>query len=194
MLYGRRITTLPYAITENEELADPTNSTGTRLRDRAQRQEQLLHHFQTRWKREYLTALREAHKGGGVKEQTVKVGDIVLVHNDVPRARWRLAVIEELIKGLDGLTRSAKIRTKAGRTNRPIAKLYPLEVNSASEIAATPASSNNETASTDNGDVQVSNDVNTSCPRVSRSAATKAREHIKNWTNTLSVAPEDVED
>ncbi|XP_065902524.1 uncharacterized protein [Dysidea avara] len=166
LLYGRRITSLPYAITENEELADPTYSTGTRLRDRAQRQEQLLHHFQTRWKREYLTALREAHKGGGVKEQIVKVGDIVLVHDDVPRARWRLAVIEELIKGLDGLTRSAKIRTKAGRTNRPIAKLYPLEVNSASETAATPASSNNETASTDNGDVQVSMDVNTSCPRV----------------------------
>ena len=127
-----------------------------------------------------LTALREAHKGGGVKEQTVKVGYIVLVHDDVARARWQLAVIEELIKGLDGLTRSANIRTKTGMTNRPIAKLYPLEMNLASETAASPASSNNETASTDNGDVQVSRDVNTSCPRVSRSAATKARERIKN--------------
>ena len=138
--------------------------------------------------------MREAHKGGGVKEQTVKVGDIVLVHDDVPRAQWQLAVIEELIKDLDGLTRSAKIPTETGRTNRPIVKLYPLEVNSASETAATPASSNNETASTDNGDVHVSRDVNTSCPRVSRYAATKAHERIKNWTNTLSVAPEDVED
>ena len=47
LLYGRRITTFPYTITENEELTDPTYSTGTRLQDRAQRQEQLLQHFQT---------------------------------------------------------------------------------------------------------------------------------------------------
>ena len=53
LLYGRRITTLPYSTTENEELTDPTYSTGIRLQDRAQRQEQLLQHFQTRWKREY---------------------------------------------------------------------------------------------------------------------------------------------
>jgi len=83
------------------------------------------------------TALRESHKGGGVKNQTVKIGDIVLVHDDVPRSQWQLAVIEELIKGLDGFTRAAKIRTKSGKTNRPIAKLYPLEVNLTSETAAT---------------------------------------------------------
>ena len=187
LLYGRRITTLPHPITEDEELTDPTYTTGTMLRSRIQRQEVLLQHFQNRWRREYLTALRESHKGGGVKDQAVKVGDIVLVHDDVPRSRWQLAIIEELIKGLDGFTRAAKIRTKSGKTNRPIAKLYPLEVNSTSGTATT----------TDNviPDDQVSSDVSTTnCPRVSRAAALKARERIKDWTNTLSVAPEDVKD
>ena len=62
----------------------------------------------------------------------------MLVHDDVPRGRWQLAVIEELIEGLDGFsTRAAKIRTKTRRTNRPTARLYPLEVSSTSEGAAT---------------------------------------------------------
>ena len=41
-----------------------------------------------------------------------------------------MAVIEELMKGNDGLVCAAKIRTAQGRTNRPIARLIPLEVSS----------------------------------------------------------------
>jgi len=41
----------------------------------------------------------------------------------------RLAVVQELQRGNDGLVRSAIIRTDRGITNRPIIKLYPLEVN-----------------------------------------------------------------
>ncbi|XP_065896039.1 uncharacterized protein [Dysidea avara] len=150
LLYGRWITTLPYPITNNDELNDPTFTTGTVLRDKLHRQEQLLQHFQTRWKREYLTALRETHKDGGTTQQTVKKGDIVLVHDDIPRTRWQLAVVEELIEGLDGFTRAARIRTKTGKTNRPITKLYPLEVNMSNETTATP------NADSDNvSDVQV---------------------------------------
>ena len=98
------------------------------LQEKVKRQTQLLQHFQGRWRREYLTSLRETHKYTGVTNQTIKVGDIVLVHDDVPRLQWRLAVVEELIKGLDGIARAAKIRTSNGRTNRPIVKLFPLEL------------------------------------------------------------------
>ena len=38
LLYGRRITTLPYSVTEDEELTDPTYTTGTMLRNKVQRQ------------------------------------------------------------------------------------------------------------------------------------------------------------
>ena len=37
-------------------------------------------------------------------------------------------MIEDLITGNDGLIRVANLRTSTGQTNRPIAKLYPLEV------------------------------------------------------------------
>ena len=39
-----------------------------------------------RWKREYLTALKETHKVTGNNEQRVK--------DDTPRIKWKLAVIE----------------------------------------------------------------------------------------------------
>ena len=60
----------------------------------------------------------------------IKTGDIVLVHDNSPRITWKLAVIEELMKGKDGVVHAAKIRTAQGRTNHPIAKLIPLEVSS----------------------------------------------------------------
>ena len=58
----------------------------------------------------------------------IKVGDIVIIHEDTPRVGWKLAVVEKLITGSDGMTRTAEIRTAGGRTNRPIVRLIPLEV------------------------------------------------------------------
>ena len=58
------------------------------------RQGVLLQHFQSRWKKEYLTALREFHRTTGTNEQTVNIGDVVQIHDDVPRNQWKLAVIE----------------------------------------------------------------------------------------------------
>ena len=52
------------------------------------KQMHLLQHFQGRWEREYLASLRETHKYTGVTHQTVKAGDIMLVHNNVPRLHW----------------------------------------------------------------------------------------------------------
>ena len=66
----------------------------------------------------------------GTNQQKVKVGDVVLIQDDAPCINWKLAVIEELIVGNNGLVRAAHIRTAQGRTNRPISKLCPLEVSS----------------------------------------------------------------
>ena len=82
-------------------------------------------------KDEYLTSLREFYQLTGKNEQNIKVGDVVLVPDDTPRVTWKMAVIEELFKGNDGLVRVANIRTVGGRTNRPITRLVPLEVPSA---------------------------------------------------------------
>ena len=52
------------------------------------------------------------------------------IYDEGPRLSWLLAVIEELITGNNGLVRAAIIRTSTGCTNRPIVKLYPLEITS----------------------------------------------------------------
>ena len=116
LLYGRRITTLPYRVVEDDKLADPDYTPGPVLREKTKRHTLLLQHFQKRWKREYLTSLRETHKASGTNIQRIRVGDVVLIHDDTPRTTWQLAVVEELIQGIDGLTRAAKIPTKHGRT------------------------------------------------------------------------------
>ena len=93
----------------------------------------VMKHFWSRWKNEYLAALRESHKTAGNNTQQIKIGDMVLVHDDTARVNWRLTVIESLNKGEDGLVRSANIRTTTGRTNRSIARLNPLEVTAADQ-------------------------------------------------------------
>ena len=130
LLYGKRLTTLPHCGLKLFELdrVDPDYGSVSDLRKRVRAQATIVKQFWIRWKREYLTALRETHKVTGNNEQRVKIGDVVLVHDDTPRIKWRLAVIEGVNKGADGLIRSADIRTTTGRTNRPIARLYPLEV------------------------------------------------------------------
>ena len=152
--------------------------------EKSRRQTQLLQHFQSRWKKKYLTSLQEVHKATGTNIQTVKVGDVVLTHNDIPRLQWRLAVIEELIKGLDGFVRAAMIWTNSGKINQSIAKLYPLEINGLEDNEAPICEWRNTVFDDDLG-----NDDATSVPcRSMRKAAVRAHNIIKNWTSVLSAA------
>ena len=60
---------------------------------------------------------------------TVTAGDVVQIHDGyLPRNRWSLGVVEDVVFGGDGQVRAANIRIKNGVTKRPIAKLYPLEL------------------------------------------------------------------
>lgn len=94
-----------------------------------------LSHFWNRWRREYLTDLREYHKMQGRKVASIEIGDLVLVKEDsIRRGQWRMAVVEDLIKGKDGEIRGAAVR-KAGKGKpqslvRPLQRLYPLEISS----------------------------------------------------------------
>ena len=96
---------------------------------------QKLNHFISRWRKEYLLDLREHEKNKGNKEAAVKKGDIVLIYEDnVKRTEWKMGRVEELLPGKDGITRGVKVRTcgkgKYELLNRPLQKLYPLEVSS----------------------------------------------------------------
>ena len=105
--------------------------------------------------------------------QTIKVGDVVLIHDDSPRARWKMAVIENLIKGNDGNIRAAEVRTNTGKTNRPIARLYPLEITSEQLV-------DTSTFNKQNDDKQCTDDIDEYSPLMEeqpiRSSALK---HVK---------------
>jgi len=103
LLYGRRLTSLPYRHVEEDKLIDPIIGDEEQIQKRANKQALIIQHFRSRWKHEYLTSLREFHKTSANKQQKIKAGDIVLIHDDKPCIDWRLAVIEDLIPGNDRL-------------------------------------------------------------------------------------------
>ena len=128
LLYGRRITSLPHPLVENDEVSDPTYQENTDIQRKAKRVALLIQHFWQRWSHEYLTSLREFHKNSGINAETVKVGDVVLIHDDRSRVNWKLALVTSINRGHDGFVRSANVRTANGTTNRPITRLHPLEI------------------------------------------------------------------
>ena len=72
-----------------------------------------MKHFWSRWKREYLTSLREFHRNKAGKDlRVIRVGDIVYLQEDkVQRQQWNMAKVEKLLPGKDGIVRAAVVRT-----------------------------------------------------------------------------------
>ena len=131
----------------------------------------------------------------------IRKGDIVVVHNDALRLHWKLAIVEEPIKGNDGLVRAARIRTSNCTTTRPIVKLYPLEVVS-NDQSPTDCSeqhtADDHPVRTTTTDVDRTTEINSSSDqpvvRTRRAAATKALRKMKGWWNDMICGPpEDVE-
>ena len=91
-----------------------------------------------------------------------------------------MAVIESVNKGADGMIRSANVRTSTGRTNRPIARLYPLELTE-DTVTRTPTDDQLEESPTD-----------TSTCRPTREAAKRGRQVVKQWIASLRAPLEDV--
>lgn len=91
--------------------------------------QRIINSFRDRWTQEYLTGLREYHTATGNNRQTLSDGDVVQIQQEGSRLHWNLGVIEEMSVGNDGHIRSVKLSTKNGITNRPIRKLFPLEIN-----------------------------------------------------------------
>ena len=122
-------TLFSFTNTEDSDCNNTFLNSHVTLDEQTKRIFRLIEHFLTRWKHEYLTSLREFHRVSGNNIQRVKLGDVVQIHDDtLPRTHWKIGVIEELSYGNDNLVRSAKIRTSESVMNRPIVKLYPLEI------------------------------------------------------------------
>ena len=178
LIYGRRIISAPHPVEDSDESTDPSYLTDQDMRKATSRYSKLIQHFWIRWRNEYLTAFREFHKATGNNRQVIRKGDVVVVHDDIPRLHWKFAVVDELIKGNDGPIRSAYVSTAGHKTNRPITKLYPLEVVS----SETEENSNQTLIEENNADQGPNSDDH---PRPKRAAATKANARITQWTDML---------
>lgn len=113
---------------------DPNYVGKEHLKKMVFRRAQLIENFCSCFQNEYLATLRERHaqvlKKQGISEDKIQVGDVVIVHTkDHPRRDWKLSMIQELLRGSDGLARTALVKTNSGVSSSPVAKLYPLELN-----------------------------------------------------------------
>ena len=116
---------------------DDIEITPTRLGRRMKYLNNTLNQFWRRWRNEYLLELRDCHHYDKGKSNVVLIAicDVVVVHSEErPRGFWKLARVEDTIIGRDGQIRGAVVRlhAKGNRTSilqRPIQRLYPLEIN-----------------------------------------------------------------
>ena len=112
---------------DKDELLDPTMYDKNSLTKRQKYVRSILENYWKRWRLEYLTSLKISRQISG--EQYVPVvNDVVLIGDERKRVNWPLGRIVELLPGKDKQVRVAKVKTKHGIIERPIAKLYPLEV------------------------------------------------------------------
>lgn len=86
------------------------------------------------WKKEYLATLIQRKKWRQQKEP-LKVGQIVVIDDDMPVTHWRLGKIIKLIPSADKIIRAVRIRTTNKKKLitelvRPVQKLcvLPIEI------------------------------------------------------------------
>ena len=128
LMLGFNLTEFPI-ILKDSDIEDPSFGSKDHISKLIDYRSKILTEFWNRWQHEYLTSLRERHKIIHDGNLVPKLGDVVLVHENVPRSNWKLAVVEKLIPGSDSHVRTVQVRTSNGSIFRPISKLYPLELN-----------------------------------------------------------------
>ena len=130
LMYGHRMPTIP------SDAHYEVVSTAKSLTKRFKHHMKLLDRFTKSWKRNHLLNLRERllKTDGLFKETGIQIGDFVLLKDDNShRTFWKLAKVENVIKGPDGIARVAttKVLTNDRRTivlRRSVKHLIPLEI------------------------------------------------------------------
>ena len=115
---------LPHSVS-NYDRDDPNVSINCNIFQ--QRLKNALDHFWGKWRIDLRE--QQKNKGQSSKEPLIKVGDIVLVHDEkVPRHLWQLGKVEQLIPSRDNKVRGALVRTpNHSILKRSVSRLYPVE-------------------------------------------------------------------
>ena len=103
----------------------------------------------TRWKKEYLKALRERHSMfHQANEMQISLGDIVLIKGyEKHSGKWNIGMCDKLYRGQYGVIRAVGLRTSKLYIERPIQYLYPLELHC--DVEKQPLSVNTNTSTLD---------------------------------------------
>ncbi|GFV82128.1 integrase catalytic domain-containing protein [Trichonephila clavipes] len=118
-LIGKALTAIP----------QPTVPDDLRHCDRWRLLTRMTQHFWNRWSSEYLTLLQSRSKWR-IVQKNLDIGDLVLIkHDNSPPLQWKLGKVTETFPGNDGKVRVVKVKTQTSELVRPIAKLYPLPIN-----------------------------------------------------------------
>ena len=129
---GRRL--LSHPPNTRRSITKDCNNPAVELSRRQKYLSTVLRHFWDRWRKEYLSELREHHRcKTSPQVRIIKQGDVVCVFEDsTPRQRWKIGVVEELIYGRDQNVRAAVVRMSSRERemwlNRPVQRLYSVEV------------------------------------------------------------------
>ena len=128
LIYGRRLN----VVESSDEQSKSVN-----INYRYHYVNQILNHFWHRFNTEYLTELREKHIRNNKRQsqEVIQVNDVVLIKEDkMPRSKWRMAIVKELITSQDGKIRVANCQTVVNKRKliikRPVNLIYPVETNS----------------------------------------------------------------
>uniref|UniRef100_A0A1I7VIF4 DUF5641 domain-containing protein n=1 Tax=Loa loa TaxID=7209 RepID=A0A1I7VIF4_LOALO len=94
-----------------------------------------LDHLWKIWRGEYLEELRKRaqrkHRGPRSRiRREPKIDELVLLKGDCPRNTWKMGRVHKLLRGKDGVCRSAVITANGNELVRAVGHLYPLEISS----------------------------------------------------------------
>lgn len=103
-------------------LPDKPSSDELPPRTRWQMVQSIRNSFWKRWSGEYLHSLQQRTKWKK-PELNLKIGDLVILKENLPPATWPLGRVMELHPGKDGLVRVATIKTSKGLFKRTVSKL-----------------------------------------------------------------------
>jgi hypothetical protein len=110
-------------------------------RKRWRRVQYLVEQFWSRWRTEYLSYLQPRKKWFDKKDSLREGMVVILIDEATPRGTWKLALVQKVYPGRDGLVRSVQLRLctvikgKRGKSSiqtslldRPVHKVIPLHV------------------------------------------------------------------
>ena len=119
---------MPSVVTEDRH--DPLYIDHELLNVQYNKLSRAVQHFVQVWSKDYLISLKEKHFGNIQANQArpIKVGEVVLVANDLTRNHWPLGRITKIFPDPDQIVRTVEVFFQGHHSLRTLDKIYPLEV------------------------------------------------------------------